>query len=873
MRARLLRPAGTLTGALALGLCGLAGVAEGANGTGIDAMENVFGATNVNAITGHGGLTAGISADGDLTVLAWPNPSTVDQLAYISSNAVDARDRPRFGAEEGAGLFLGLLVDGALTWLRDWEVVQDYGPSAASAVHTRFRNDALGLTVTLVDGIHPTVDVLTRAVTVTADGAPPTLSLVTYANLSPLPPNAYIPALPVADWAMDGRNDYAAVWDAASGSVVHFHPDDERVHDTLVDLVLAPSVDWGAVGDQLALGTPDASAMTELLGALRTEDDAGAWALLTTVPPPAEHQVGQDATDLCGTVDELADNIAALPDRFPGFNLPLSPEVLDNLRCGDGDPIHVDEGWVHVGADAWGDLADGALEGSDLAAGEVNEALITPLAFDGQTATGRVVLALGSTWSGAEAARQEGVDGAVHDAADAAVVGWLGGLRLPGPDGSEIQAVARRSLINVRVGTDRLTGAIVASIARQPPYALDWPRDGAFFNVMLDASGQSELVTRRSALYADWQRLAPLEPDPLMDPPPPVDPRTGLAEEYPAFAWEMNGYPDGTAGGFIRFEIDTTALAVWTIVAHAGWVEDPEGYLAEHWDVVRRATGLLMDWRDEATGLHAPAQEDDQANHTQTLHGAVTVFAALEIASRAARLLGEDATAAAWEARAGELRDAMLTHFWSDEELRFVQEDTGRVPFQASGEEPTGPAAWVLWPARLLPEDDQRMARQTEVAGEVVRSMIELDGVGGLYFMKSTVSQAMRGALGLDSPLLGALASDHPTEGTRHFGEVTVVGDGPDGPAALQRTATPHLWEGSLFALTAYAAEDPGALLAYEDVLPESRVPAATVPVPDALLPPGDDEGGCGCATNSTGAGGLAILLAVGAFIARRRLP
>jgi hypothetical protein len=91
--------------------------------TGIDAQENVFGATNINAVVGHGGLTAGISRDGDVTVLSWPSPSYNDQLAYRSSHALDARSQPRFGALEGAGLFLGLRCDltgggTKITWLR-----------------------------------------------------------------------------------------------------------------------------------------------------------------------------------------------------------------------------------------------------------------------------------------------------------------------------------------------------------------------------------------------------------------------------------------------------------------------------------------------------------------------------------------------------------------------------------------------------------------------------------------------------------------------------------------------------------------------------------------------------------------------------------
>src|SRR5512141_2025183 len=69
--------------------------------TKVDMVEHMLGASNVNAVAGHGALTAGISADGDLTVLAWPGPSFADQLAYISSNDLDVRSQPHFGADAG----------------------------------------------------------------------------------------------------------------------------------------------------------------------------------------------------------------------------------------------------------------------------------------------------------------------------------------------------------------------------------------------------------------------------------------------------------------------------------------------------------------------------------------------------------------------------------------------------------------------------------------------------------------------------------------------------------------------------------------------------------------------------------------------------
>ncbi|MCZ7685123.1 MAG: hypothetical protein M5U28_42675 [Sandaracinaceae bacterium] len=382
----------------------------------------------------------------------------------------------------------------------------------------------------------------------------------------------------------------------------------------------------------------------------------------------------------------------------------------------------------------------------------------------------------------------------------------------------------------MRVGTDSATGAIVASITRQPPYGLDWPRDGAFFDVLLDATGQSDLVTRRAGLYGEWQRDEAVLPTPGVDPPPPPEPGATRGRTYPADAWEMNYYPDGMVGGIFRFEIDNTAFVVWTIVAHAGWVGDPQGYLRDHWETVRRGADLLARWRDPETGLHWPAQEDDQAAYTQTLHGAITVFGALEIASRGARLLGEDEDAAAWEDRAAELRDAILTHLYDEREMRLI-----------GG---TGQTAWAVWPMPLLPWDDPRIDRQLQLDIEAIAPYVELSNEGGAYFMKNTLALAL--ARGAD-PVLGpriAMMRDqlatHATDGGDHFGEVTVVVSDGRTARADQRVATPHLWEGALFFLTAMAAERPEALLRYDEVLPPSRVP-------EPFARSAVDAGGCGC--------------------------
>lgn len=824
----------------------------------IDGIENIYGATNVNAVTGHGRMSVGVSSEGDLTVLTWPSPSYSDQLAYVTSNAFDARELPRFGAVEEAGSFLGLYLDlgetSALTWFRDrgtWSVEQDYGPDDGPNVHTRFQSESLGLRATLIDAVSPEADLLVRRIEIIREDASPVEQawLITYANLSPVPPSSRVPELPIVDWVYDGRNDFAALWDESNRAIIHFHPDDQRSYTDLTHLLVAPPTDWGPIGEALKAGSPSPSEVEALLTSLDDDYGPGVYVALSSSPPPDQHQIGFDGAAVCDTLDEIGDNLLLLPERQPGLDLPLDPAILAQLRCPNPRITPRDvEGWSHAATEAFSDTSDGVLGGSDVAAGEVSEALRTPLAFDEDgLAVVDVQLAVGSSALQARTTLAEAPRGdAVIQAAADAVFDWLSGLALPTTD-PEARAVARRALMNLRVGTDLDTGAIVASISRQPPYGLDWPRDGAFFNVALDISGQSEIATRRAGLYGKWQRAEGVEPTPIIDAPAPPRP-DGPADLYPADTWEMNYYPDGMVGGLFRFEIDNTAFALWTIVAHVGWVPAPqrEDYLRSHWDTIRRAADFLVYWRDDATGLHFPAQEDDNPGYRQTLNGAVPVFAALDIAARAARFLDEQEAAERWEVRAGEVQAGILTHLHDPAAMRFVRDLESTADPERSG--PTGTTGWLVWPMTVLPWTDDRVEAQLLSDLRFIEPQIFLETRGGQYFMKNTVSFGL--TLAQDAAYSDRIAAlndqlqTHPTPGTHHFGEAMVVVQDDDGARrASQRVANPHLWEGILFYLTAMAAEVPEAFTEYDRVLPESRALGSRID--------GGDGGGGGCTASS----------------------
>jgi glycosyl hydrolase family 15 len=882
----------------------LAGSARAGTPSAIDITEHTFGATNVNAVVGHGGLTAGISVDGDLTMISWPGPTFADQILYLSSNDLDARSEPHFGALDGMGSYVGLLVTTAsgqtLVWLRDssFSHVQGYTQPDAPVVATTFTRSDLGLTVVLTDVVTPDVDLLTRRVVVTRSASSPVTaaSLVLYENLSPTV--SLIPEAPLADWLLGWANDFVAVYDETAHAIVHMHPSDRGVINGLFELGMDPTqVDYGPI-DALMSGTPTDAQIDGLLSSLDTDFAPGVAALITTDPPPTSFQVGADATPFCAQAAKLATNISALPTVFHDPGLEDLTAVAGEAMCTDSLPrVQAARGWTWAPQDALanlGTLPMGTLSGSRLAACQTNGALIAPLTFQGDTAEGDALFAFGKTVAAARATLAQGTStsaSARQTAAEQAGKDALAGALLPDESmlGAQTVKVAQRALVNMYVARDRTKGAIVASVTHQPPYYLDWPRDGSFIMHALDVAGVLSWPTTRAEWYATIQRQK-LVPFSLISGPAPVDPDTDVTG-FPAFAWEMNYYADGTIGGPIRFEIDNTALHLWAVVVHAAALPaaDRKKFVDDVWPTFKNALDLLIRWRNPENDLQALANEDDQLTLSSTLHGSTAVYAALVAGARLANFEGDRVTAQAALGRSEALQKAIVANYYDSTTGLFVNSpldagadgspegggtDSGS---DNAGSTALGDTAWLVWPARVLEASDPRLEAQlVHDMTEVLRD-VRGETQGAAYDMKTVVAAALLGkASGSRDMAMEAVQrlASIATPDTLHFGEVFVTLPGVDGgpPTFSERVATPHVWEGTLFYLSAMALSMPDR---FDPEIVAFPLPAA--PVPAGVTPPG----GCGACSAvgeearetswpSWGLGGAGIA-ALAAFRAVRR--
>ncbi|MCC6619780.1 MAG: hypothetical protein IT385_00915 [Deltaproteobacteria bacterium] len=833
-----------LSPALALALL----VAEPAPPSGpIDLIERLFGASNVAWVIGNGGLTIGLSHLGEASVVTWPSPSYADQLLHLGSNDPGVRARRNLAVDPAMGAFVGLRVTRAagvtVTFPRDrWTITQAYDP-APVLVTTMVAEagDDLGVTrVTLRDWVDATRDAWVRDVVIEADDDVTAVAVLGYWNLSPT--LSRIPQLPLADWVMDAYNDYAALWDDADDTVVHWRPLGRGDLTTVADLVVRPAIDYGPVGEALATGPISAEVAGQILAGAEGEAP-GAWLVVGAREPILGHQIGFDDTPICVHVDALADNVAALPTEFPGLTLPLDPTLVDILRCDrTRDSIAADNGWSSLPTAAYDDLADGALEGSHGAAGQVDEALVVSATADGDGRfRARLVVAAGSTRELARTAFAAGRDADVA-VTTAAFAAELDAAALP--ESPTLRAASERALTNLLLAQDRTTGAIVASIARQPPYGLDWPRDGAFFDYALDLAGLPARATKHARFTMSTQRTTDAFAEPIINPEPPPDPDDPDKRAFPAGGWEMNNYADGQPGGNIRWEIDNAALAIWSLIEHGERLPAGEraAWRSEIAATVTRGADLLARWRDATTGLHAPANEDDNAAYTQTLHGAATTWLALTSAAAHAGRVGESATASRWQARADELAAAIETHL-RDPVTGFF--DEGLNEAQNPGNAAGGATAWALWPGGMaVPVASEASGGRDQIDAllDLAEQRLAPTSPGGAYVTKLLLAAAHRGTQAQKVRARALLERFIATDAW--LGETFVN----DGASFEPRVANPHVWAGTLVYLTAMALDD----------VPHD---------PDTTRDDGSDDG---CATGAPAAW-ILTALALAARRARRR--
>jgi len=471
--------------------------------------------------------------------------------------------------------------------------------------------------------------------------------------------------------------------------------------------------------------------------------------------------------------------------------------------------------------DAFEAATTGRLQGNDSYEGQTTGALLTPLEFERGTASEIVYLCAGETTETAldllQTARHREV-AAVREAKREFYDDLVGDAPMPDTDTPAIRSLARRALVTLVSNYDPESGAIVASIATQSPYALDWPRDGAYFNHVLGLLGLDSWVENRNRWYASLQ---------VRDGPAASDGHDGT----PPGHWAMNYYADGVVGGPIPWEIDQTGYLLWTFWEQYRRTKDME-YLDDVYPAIERAADALCAHREPSTGLHEPAHEDDNVVPSQTIVGAGPIWLGLECATKAAEAYGADAAAERYRERRIELGAAIDDQLWDETEGAYSGGSpdmelchTAVLRSDLVAGFPLVPGATanasLYWPIGFESSVEGRMERHLEGIWRSVSPSFEEPARGrqfaGLYETKSllTLARAWRGTDRMNKVREGIrwVATQHATSDTQVMGEFWLR----DGEEILTSVSQPHVWSQLLCYYASLEAFPPGGLDELED--------------------------------------------------------
>ncbi|MFO8055677.1 MAG: hypothetical protein R6V10_00080 [bacterium] len=435
------------------------------------------------------------------------------------------------------------------------------------------------------------------------------------------------------------------------------------------------------------------------------------------------------------------------------------------------DPFYMAAEGLQESDQAFGQVAAAVEKELDLSGGEAQASLLVSAAPAKKEAVELI-----------EEARQKDYSRSL-DRVEKAWQERLANIPLPRSDDPRIKKVAIRSVISMLLGSDRDSGAVVASMSTQPPYGLDWPRDGAFINMALMEAGFPDLVRKRNLFLASVQS------------------RPGhKVRHVPKGNWASNYTADGVPGfPLIWWEIDETGWGIYQLVRYYEQTGDVD-YLEEVYPAVERAADFLVEFKDPKTGMQKKAHEDDNPKKTQTPHGAVPVYIGLRAAARAAHALDRPEHKKKWLARSEEIKKAMLDLFYDPACKRFVRD-----PDKRGGCDDrvrlSKAAGLILWPAGMLDDNDPRAEHAADQLWEALSRSFDGEREMGYYevygllclahYWKDRPEKLERLKRGLE------WSSRVPTTDTGHFGEVWITIDGKVEAGEGQ----PHIWHHALFYL------------------------------------------------------------------------
>ncbi|MGH9918371.1 MAG: glycoside hydrolase family 15 protein [Nitrososphaerales archaeon] len=343
--------------------------------------------------------------------------------------------------------------------------------------------------------------------------------------------------------------------------------------------------------------------------------------------------------------------------------------------------------------DARSDCEDGSLKGRDAVLHRGRLGVNSALAYDvGSLVPGRrkhlgYFAAVGHTRAAAlsliESARSFGTRRLLertmaHGASSAGErsLGWRG----------RIGRMVERSILVLKLLSDRDTGGIIACPSTDPDYRYVWPRDAFYAALALDAVGQHGDAGR----FYRWCTRA--------------QDRTGVLHQRYFAMPELVGPSWGPSWGE---EIDETAAVVWGAIEHFGVTAD-KGFLTDMWPFIEDAAWYLADSVDRRSGTIGFTMNPWEEHPSKHIYSAITTCAGLGAAAKAATRLNFVDDALQWRGLCRTLRTKLLSTYWSEELGCFIRSADPR------DERPDISSLAMSFPFGIVPVRDPRMAKTAD---------------------------------------------------------------------------------------------------------------------------------------------------------------
>jgi glucoamylase len=337
-------------------------------------------------------------------------------------------------------------------------------------------------------------------------------------------------------------------------------------------------------------------------------------------------------------------------------------------------------------SDAFSDVYDSQLSGGSLTLYDGSRDVNSCLSWDlgmikpQQTVVMDVIISLGTTEKTALGALEKARN-TDHQTQLKAVQefweNWLSGNKRVLAD-THRNALFRRSLLILKLLTDKTHGGIIAAPCMEPEYRFCWPRDATYSAYALDVCG----FHAEAARFYEWCARA-------------QEPEGGLYQRYYIEA--------KLRGPCWSSQIDEIATVVWGIGRHYELTRDIS-FVRSLWPLTKRAASFLLTEMDENSSLVSSVGlwEEEFGSHT---YSNSAVYNALKTSARIATLMQQNALSKQWNAAAEKVKSGLLSLAWDKGKERFMKRCNPR------DDNLDASLLGIAYPFEVLPFDDERIRK------------------------------------------------------------------------------------------------------------------------------------------------------------------